>query len=93
MEAREGKVFGILVVRVVFSFQGSVFRGGRKKLAPRGFEKDLIKGASFGESKSTENRVMNQDLRQGPWVEHGLPSRVRLIHHDVSPARMEPCES
>ena len=50
-------------------------------------EKDLIRGASFGESQSTENRGMNQDLRRGAWVEHALPQGVPLIHGDVSFAK------
>ena len=72
---REGEVFDILVVRVrrefsVFGFQFSVGTGESR---PRGFEKEVISAGSFGESKSTEKRVMNQDLRRGPWVEHALP--------------------
>ena len=40
---------------------------------PMRFEKDLIKDASFGESRLTKKRGMNQGLRRGVWVELGLP--------------------
>ena len=77
MEAREGMVFDILVVADCGGLElgglgcaREVERMGiwdwRRENRARSGLKGLIKGPSFGESKSTENRVMNQDLRQGP---------------------------
>ena len=60
-------LFDILVVEIADC------RFGAGESRSKGFEKYLIKDGSFGESKSTKKRVMNQDLRRGSWVELGLP--------------------